>query len=306
MTIETKVCEHCGQSAFVNLLTTFKGQEVCKDCLDKLTANLYNWDNDNLAIKLDIGCSYSDYETIYVPFLDNCNNISDIDIDTDTVQEAFSKLVKFWEAERWGYEGEVKNLELIDIREVHPNIDITNIVEDSEFWNFQIYKDLSYESELYDSPFDLNPNDMVFSSWFAIDCMKGTLYSKDFGYEYCEDCGRDVCVQNPSNGWHSQVHYHENGIECNKCYEERTLRDGINEDFDNNIPGQFYNYTDIEAAGWVKESDQAAGSGHSDYHNPDNAISHLRELIESGLKVLVNYDSMAIGGMGGYFSVYTK
>lgn len=306
MTIETKVCDNCKQSAFVNLMYKFKDREICKDCFDKFMTNLYSWENPNLAIKLNIGCSYSDFETIIVPFIENCEHVSEIDIYTDTVLDAFNKLVKNWEFQAWGFDGSVQNLELVNIKDFHPNIDTSKIIEDSEFWNFQIYEDLSFDSDLYDSPFDNSPNGMKFVSWFSEQCMIGEIYSKDFAYYHCEDCDRYVCGQSPSNGWHSQVHFHDGWIECNKCYEERTLRDGINEDFDNNIPGQFYNYEDIESNGWTKDCDKSVGSGYSSYTDPNPTIEYIGELIDSGLKVLINYESMAIGGLGGYISIYTK
>jgi hypothetical protein len=170
-----------------------------------------------------------------------------------------------------------------------------------------IFTELSIESKLYDRPFDVNPNGEIFSCNFAQDCMIGEIYSKDFAYYYCEDCGRYVCAQNPSNGWHSQGHFGSGEFECNKCYEERTLENGINEDFDGEtIPGQFYSSSDIEDNNWIEHGSYQAGSGHSDYVNPQGSIKIIQELIDSGKKVLINYDSMSIGGMGGYFTVYTK
>jgi hypothetical protein len=307
-TMKTIVCEKCGQIQFVNYLHEFKGKHIYKNCLDALLSDLYNWDNPNLAIKLDIGCDYSDFETIYVPFLENIQS-DHIELEDMNVLVAFEELKKIWESEKWGYHGNVKNMELVNICDIYPDLDPEDTCEDSEFWKFIIYSELAIESDLYDRPFDESPNDMKFGSYFARDCMVGQIYSKDFNYSFCESCGRYVCEQNPSNGWHSQGHIDESGyFECNKCYEERTLDQGINDEFDgSSIPGQFYNFDDIEAAGWqLCEDNLLAGHGYSDYKDPEGVIGKIDQLINSGKKVLVNYGAMAIGGMGGYVDIYVK
>lgn len=306
MTIETKVCDRCKQSAFIDLFHHWKDQQVCADCFQRLSDDLYSWDNNNIAIKLEIGSDCYDYETIYLPFIDNAEQINDIDPDIHTVKEAVKILKAEWEGSKWGYYGNVSDIELVDIRDIEPKINPLETITCSEF-DIYIYKDLAFEYDLYDCPFDYSPNDMIFSCDYAIRCMIGEIYSKDFMYEYCEGCGRYVCAQDPANGWHSQVHYGDGFVECNKCYEERTLAEGINDDFNNNIPGQFYNDLDIKSNGWLLyEGRLLAGSGRVGYSNPNNVIDKISALIDKDTKVLINYEDMAIGGLGGYVSIYTK
>ena len=267
--------------------------------------DLYRWDNENLAIKLEIGCNWTDFETIYLPAAENLLN-DDITADDNNIYDAFLDLKNKWESEKWGFEGIVSDMELVDISEVYPDINPANTTDCNEF-DILIYSQLAINSDLYRTPWDSSPDGQQFCSLFAYDCMKGDIYSKDFAYSYCDSCGRTVCNQNPANGWHSQIHIFDGYVECNKCYEERTLSEGINEDFTgDSIPGQFYNTSDIEAENWVKHSDHQVGSGYTTTVSPQPVIDLIQQLIDQDNKVLVNIESMAIGGLGGYISIYTK
>lgn len=48
------------------------------------------------------------------------------------------------------------------------------------------------------------------------------------------------------------------------------------------------------------------GSGYSANADPATTIKAIQKLIDEGNKVLINYDIMAIGGMGGYIDIYVK
>ena len=306
MTIERVVCENCKQTGFANTLKLFHGKQVCHECYDKLFGDRYSWGNvDNLAIKFMIGSNFTDYDEVYVPLESNLMNATILDDgEYDTLLAAFNALISKWSEMDIAYgNGDWHSFELVE----RPELSSYEEVKDDELWDLWIYKEMAYMPEFYSRPFDKSPAELYFVSYFTAECYKGSIYSIDFGYYHCDSCERDVCGQNPANGWHSQVHIHDGWVECNKCYEERTLRDGINEDFDDNIPGQFFNEADIQDNGWAEEETSVlAGSGYSGYADPNNVINKIRRLIDSGKKVLVNYDSMAIGGLGGYVSLYTK
>jgi hypothetical protein len=247
-----------------------------------------------LAIEMEIGSGFTDYETIQVPLVENCRE----------EDKPFRELKERWESASWGFEGEVKNLRIVTADVKEP----TKTRRCDEFWDLWLYDEKALKSDFYARPFDENPEDLWFSSIYAIECHKGTVYSKDFAYFDCESCGRTICGQNPSNGWHVQGHMHDGWWECNRCYEERVLENGINDDFDGDtIPGQFFDTNEILEAGWQEnELDLLAGSGYRGYRDPQYVIDKIQDLIDNGYKVLVNYESMAIGGLGGYVSIYTK
>ena len=302
------ICSKCGQTSLTDLTLQWEGKEVCRICYDRLYAGKFSWSNKNLAILMEIGCSYTDYEEVLLPFEANIDAKGDLDYDIP-VTEIFEQLVEDWTREKWGYEGEVRNMQLVSIEDTEYKVENpSDTVECAEFWKVQAYKELAFESELYDRPFDSSPNGDYFSSSFAEDCMKGEIYSKDFRYSYCESCQRWVCEQNPSNGWHSQGHFNDFGFECNKCYEERVLEHGVNDDYNSTtIPGQFFNTETIEEKGWelVKEG-MMVGSGHTGHRDPKYAHEIIQGLIDDDNLVLINYGSMAIGGLGGYIDIYKK
>jgi hypothetical protein len=258
----------------------------------------------NLAIKMMLGNNSYDYSEVFVPLEENFD--AEFLGESEEPQKMFEMLKEKWEALKWGYYGDVELLEIVDISDKVK--DPSKTVKDDEFDDLWIYEELAIDPEFYSRPFDKNPSDLKFVSWYAVDCYKGSVYSKDFAYYDCEGCNRTVCGQNPSNGWHSQIHIHDGWVECNKCYEERVLNEGINEDFDgSNIPGQFFDNSDIEENGWeLVEESVLAGSGRSGYKDPNSVIGKIQTLIDGGNKVLVNYESMAIGGLGGYVSIYKK
>jgi hypothetical protein len=244
------------------------------------------------TLKIKIGCNYTDYDEIFIPFVENLENLNLCLHDFSSTDEALEKLKELIEAGEYGFYG---SAEVLELSSLHDNKETANCEE----LDLIIFKELAYmPNNVFSRPFDLNPEELLFSCYFAYKCYVGEVYSKDFAYYYCDGCNRYVCGQNPSNGWHSQIHVHDGWIECNKCYEERVLSEGINSDFDNNLPGQFFNDKDIEANGWQIINDHVKGS--------KQVIDTVAKLINSGRKVLINYERMAIGGLEGYVSVYIK
>ncbi len=159
------------------------------------------------------------------------------------------------------------------------------------------------EVSAYDSPFDDEPRLFTFCS---DDCEFHFMREPDFAYIYCPECGREVCEQNPSNGWHVQVKYLDCGeIICLACYEEMVLRRGQErEEFegDNIKGGMFFNYADLEKAGFQK---------HSSYFikNKEDADQYNQkdlELIDKGYKVVTDFESMAIGGLEGTVGLWYR
>ena len=297
-------CEKCGQISIDDVAYKFDGQNVCKTCYDHQTDKLYNWNNPKLAISMMLSGYGIGEEPVTVPLFENLQEELIMDDEYPDVRNAFEALKQKWEAAEWG----CTNNACCDMKLVEIDLKDRETVKDSEFYGLHIFKALAIDPEFYSRPFDESPDENYFVNWFSADCYAGRVYSKDFAYEVCDECNRTICFQNPSNGWHVQMHITDGGCICNKCYEENALIYGINDDFDGeSIPGQFFNYKDIEENGWEKVEDSIlAGSGYSGYRNPEYAISIIQKWIDAGRKVLVNYENMAIGGLGGYVSIYIK
>lgn len=266
--------------------------------------NNFDWTDRSLAIRMRIGQDGSQYDECIVPLFENLDEEGIYEYEFPNVNDAFNKLKLKWCSQKWGYYGHASDMELIK-----PRLHSWATVRDSEFWELHIFKELALTPEIWSRPFDETPEENYFVNHFAADCYRGIIYSKDFAYFYCDDCGRTICQQNPSNGWMSQMHVIDGiGTICNKCYEEGALVNGINDEFDGeSIPGQFFNESEILEAGWEKVEDYVlAGSGHTGYKDPKYAIGLIQKWIDAGKKVLVNYESMAIGGLGGYISIFIK
>lgn len=129
----------------------------------------------------------------------------------------------------------------------------------------------------------------------------------DFRYFTCDHCGRLVSRQCGFNGWRSYVKNVDDEEWCIKCYQEDRLENGEPREIfeEGRLPGDFYSDADLEKSGW------AAVVGFSNYHvnGRDRAkivCGAALNLMDQGLKVLVNYDSMAQGGGEGFVSLYTK
>ncbi len=188
-------------------------------------------------------------------------------------------------------------------------------IECPEFWGLYFYPDLAcFKAELFDTPYDNIPIDYVFSTQFAFDCFYGREYSKDFSYFFCPVCERDICEQNPSNGWHVQTRTIHDELICTRCFDEEIISNGLDVDDileSRELPGNFFTDDELTSAGYkVLEPfyHYTIGSGYAGYKNPDDFFDELEKMRNKLLdkKLVISYDSMAIGGMGGYITVYVK
>jgi len=160
---------------------------------------------------------------------------------------------------------------------------------------------------VYDTPWETTGHELYFCS---DECRDAYLYEGDFSYRYCEFCEREICGQNPMNGWHTQFRRTDDGDDiCLSCYEADILEHGCSrEKFEAyTLPGMFFsgdNHEPLEA-------------GYVIVPGYDNAFIRDREavfdvcnlaleLMDLGAKVLCGYESMAIGGGEGYISLFVK
>jgi len=175
--------------------------------------------------------------------------------------------------------------------------------------------------EVYDSPWQEEPTVIYVCGWnrnedpddyYEGQSCHDLLYDESFAsfrYFDCEGCGRTVIRQCPSNGYHSYVRYDEgSGDEvCLRCYEQEMCTNGLprSKFADGQIPGMFCDRDELAEHGFtiVEGFDNVRIASQDD---ADRLCGKAVELIDTGHKVAVDYDSMAIGGSEGYITLYTK
>lgn len=166
--------------------------------------------------------------------------------------------------------------------------------------------------DVYDDPWATKPstvkvhtdNDDGHGS--CLDKLTDTSWA-DFRYFTCERCNRLIVGQCLDNSWRSYVKHTEDGEEiCVKCYQAEVLENGMPaEAFDGTVRGDFFNSSDLHQAGYrvVDLFDDVFINGA----NPAKRVcDKARELIESGHRVVVDYERMGIGSTEGYVSLYMK
>jgi hypothetical protein len=181
---------------------------------------------------------------------------------------------------------------------------------------------MMYQVDTYDTPFDKLPQTVWvckckpslgkgYGRVYAEDCLElMTDHSwGDFRYFDCPVCGRFICEQNPRNGWHVQYreYPYESGEQiCLRCYEETILEDGHEREvFEaGQIPGMFFSHGNPEPI----EAGYEIVEDFDHYHvgNPQPVLDKAIELINTGHKVVIGYESMAIGGLEGYITMFSK
>jgi len=166
--------------------------------------------------------------------------------------------------------------------------------------------DPKYTVFVYETPWD---DIEVEKNFCSKECQEEYLYSGDFSYFFCDRCMREICTQNPGNGWHIQYRDHGGDTLCLKCYQEVILENGVERDKfeEGRIPGMFFSYGNEEAveAGYVEVPGFSNFYIH-DQSTVDRFCGKALELIDKGQKVIVAYERIAIGGGEGYVTLMTK
>ncbi|MDA2912537.1 hypothetical protein MYX77_01005 [Acidobacteriia bacterium AH_259_A11_L15] len=163
-------------------------------------------------------------------------------------------------------------------------------------------------AELYDTPWEDKPREVFFHS---DECEEVYCRSGSFDYTECETCDRQVCEQNPRNGWMLQFRKHTDlGYICLCCYQDEILKNGQpRSDFEGHTidGGMFFSYGNTEAqdAGFEEVPEFIDYFIRSaDDVRPYN--QHALKLIDTGHKVISGYERLAIGGLEGYVTMMSK
>jgi hypothetical protein len=288
------------------------------------------------TIQLTLEPSCTGEQVIYIPFLDNLENENIYDWEYETPEEALDLLTQKWKKKSFGYDSRLTfTLKLVDVyttreaEEVGKRLSlfieekktelpiVNNPFDTGECAEFDIicFEELMCGGNLYSRPYDSSPNMCRFSCYYAEDCYRGDVYSKDYTYFDCKCCDRTICEQNPSNGWHVQYRIvNECEYVCTKCYEEQMMSEGVDIDEllrTRTIPGAFASSSELESAGFAEVvglSNILVGNGYSGYQSEGVFFNRVQEKYEE-LKdkiVFIEYVSMSIGGLGGYITVWSK
>jgi hypothetical protein len=158
-----------------------------------------------------------------------------------------------------------------------------------------------FTREVYETPWDDEPVEKFFCSE---ECEQYYLYSGDFRYFICDCCEREICEQNPRNGWHVQYRMYNDAVLCLKCFEEEMLTNGLsyNNIKDGDFTGMFFDYKDLEDAGFEEGKVFFINSASTE----KLCRKYCLKLKETGHLVLVNFERLAIGGIEGTVSVWFK
>lgn len=254
-----------------------------------------------LKISFNDSVYQDDTDFVYAPIADNMDRL-----DCYKRKELLKQIPKLF----YSRPDELK-VEIVDVDIKNPD-DMVLCAENTDLW---IYSESAYKVEVYHRPFDENPDTLMFAGKYSWHCYEGIIYSKDFGFFFCDICMRTICRQNPSNGWHVQYHELDEWYEvCLKCYQEKLFKEGV--DIDEvlrvkELPGMFFTESELEEKGFIlhpKFDGFLVGHGMRGYKNPSDffeALEGCRDALQDCI-VIISYDHMAIGGMGGYVSVWYK
>lgn len=164
----------------------------------------------------------------------------------------------------------------------------------------------SFTRSAYETPWDEEPEAKLFCS---DECRDNYMYEEPWSYFTCGKCEREVCRQNPKNGWHIQYRDYKGETVCLRCYQGLILENGIErEKLEKGlIPGMFFSWGNTEAinAGYKEVP------GYTNFYvrSEESAkmfIKKALELMDSGYRVAVGYERMGIGGTEGYVTLLAK
>jgi hypothetical protein len=65
-----------------------------------------------------------------------------------------------------------------------------------------------------DTPWDRDSRELHFCS---DDCGDSYMYEEPWAYFWCNHCDREICEQNPWNGWHIQYRSYDDEQICLRC-----------------------------------------------------------------------------------------
>lgn len=293
----TTKCIKCGQGSLIEQPDGY----VCSSCVattyPKLTPALYEHCYDEkLALEFTVN-----WEQVIIPLEENLGNGYSTHKTFEEWQQAVNELIDRTK--------EIAGGSLTESDHKLKFIELTNYeTERCDESDLMIYSELAYKpSNWYSRPYDTTPTSFSFLSVDMADAKAGEHYSKDFNWYYCESCGRTICEQNPSDGYHVQGGHDEEGnFECNKCKEERMLNEGSDLNKELGEVSKYTTQSECEEAGWTYAESFTVGNGRfSSGISPQKVNKYLKDKYPNS-KVLIVLDELSIIGDGAECSIYIK
>jgi hypothetical protein len=158
----------------------------------------------------------------------------------------------------------------------------------------------------YETPWQDEPTAKYFCS---DDCGDTYMYEEPFAYFWCDECDREICEQNPQNGWHIQYREYDGRTVCLRCYQELILENGVEREKleEGQIPGMFFDWGNREA---LKEGYREVPGFTGFFVNSQEKVDDFRnkalEFMDRGYRVVIGYESLAIDGSEGYVTLMAK
>lgn len=177
-------------------------------------------------------------------------------------------------------------------------------------------KSQMHKLDVFDSPFDTIPRTIyvckqapkeLSESHYIESCdelLRDSSWA-DFRYFDCHVCNRMICEQNPHNGWHVQYRVVDAEQICLSCYEKDMFENGLSEDDleSDSLHGMFFDESELAKHGFSKHPDfdyvHVTGERQA-----QRILDTAKSLKTENRKVIINYESMAIGGLEGYISLW--
>jgi len=157
------------------------------------------------------------------------------------------------------------------------------------------------QAEFFDNPH----SDKSVTGYLCDDCVSGSSYLVEFGYDPCESCDRYICKRNPRNGYQT---WFRQGV-CCACYQDEMLERGQPlsdlEGVSSGVKGDFYDDCDLIKAGYSVVAPysnfKVTGAGQAQAYR-QIAWSFMR----TGDAIVTQYRRLSILGDEGYVTMWRR
>ena len=128
-----------------------------------------------------------------------------------------------------------------------------------------------------------------------------------FRYFDCDCCGRRICRQSRSNGWHSHVRVYRGREICLRCFQGIQLWEGASrESFESGrVEGMYYANGDLTASGFEPVSG-FFGYEIGDEDKLKTYCAAALKLIERGHVIVNEFDLMKAGDREGFVTMWRR
>lgn len=130
-----------------------------------------------------------------------------------------------------------------------------------------------------------------------------------FAHQFCEKCEEWIPKHNPQNGWRGFFVSFEGDTVCVGCYQNHLLENGQPEDDfirSSSIKGgDFFSTSELREAGY----EEVEGLTRFRIRSKNDARefnARAAQMVTYSSKVITSYDSLGLGGIEGYVTLWAK